>query len=80
MTLNTQTRSTEQVNPAYRLPTQSWKWEKRHALLVIALSLLVLWYFIPQIKASPTLQKAVNSLSTWGGLLFAADSVIKLVQ
>jgi hypothetical protein len=47
---------------------------------VIALTLLALWYFIPKLKASPVLQKAVNNLSTLGGLLFAADSVIKLAQ
>jgi hypothetical protein len=49
-------------------------------LLIIALVLLALWYFIPQIKTSSAAQKALTHLSTFGGLLFAADSVIKLAQ
>jgi hypothetical protein len=49
-------------------------------LLIIALVLLALWYFIPKIKTSPSLQKGIAYLSTIGGLLFAADSVIKLAQ
>jgi len=75
--LNQQEKATSSQTSPY---SAKWKWEKRHVLLIIALVLLALWYFIPKIKTSPSLQKGIAHLSTIGGLLFAADSVIKLAQ
>ncbi|RHZ36723.1 hypothetical protein [endosymbiont GvMRE of Glomus versiforme] len=75
--LNQQKKATSSQTSPY---SAKWKWEKRHVLLIVALVLCVLWYFIPKLKTSPVLQKGITHLSTIGGLLFAADSVIKLAQ
>jgi len=80
MTLNTQTRSTEQVNPAYRAQTQSWKWEKKHWLLVIALACLVLFWFGSQMLEVSLVKQAIEWLPVLGTVAFASEKIIKLTQ
>ena len=70
-----------QENQAYSLPKRlSWKWEKRHWLLVLAVGCLALWWFSASLQEMPALQKALASLPTIGGAAFALEAITKLAQ
>ena len=59
---------------------KSWKWEKRHWLVVIGLSCLLLWYFAPSLKDMTWFQSAISYLPVIGGLAFATDNLLKLTR
>ena len=57
-----------------------FKWEKRHWLVVIGLSCLLLWYFAPSLKDMTWFQSAISYLPVIGGLAFATDNLLKLTR
>ena len=67
-------------NQAYSPRPQTWTWQKRHWLVVIGLSCLLLWYLAPSLKEMPWLTKAISYLPVIGSLAFATDNLLKLAQ
>jgi len=80
MTLNTQTRSTEQVSPAYSPQKKAWKWKNKHWLLVIAAVCLLLFWKGAWMLEISWIQWLVEKLPIIGTVAFAAEKVIKLTQ
>jgi hypothetical protein len=76
MTKNLETTQSK----AYFPRLEAWKWEKRHWLIVIGLSCLVLWYFAPSLKNMPWLTNAIGYLPMIGSLAFATDNLLKLTR
>jgi len=68
-----------QENKAYIPQTQSWKWEKKHWLLVLAAGCLVLFFFGSQLKAWPVVQSAIDYLPALGSLILVGDKLLKLI-
>lgn len=66
-------------SPAYTTQTQTWKWEKKHWLLVIAVGCIALWWFGSSMLEVNLVKKTVALLPVVGGLCFAADSITKLI-
>jgi len=78
MTLPIPEKRTSQTSSTYQ--TQSWKWEKRHWLLILAVGCLALWFFSANLKAMPGLQKAIDYLPLIGSSAFALEAITKLAQ
>ena len=76
MTRNLETAQSK----AYFPRLEAWKWEKRHWLIVIGLSCLLLWYLAPSLKDRTWLTNAIGYLPVIGSLAFASDSLLKLAQ
>ena len=72
----------EKISPNSPLTFKAseWKWEKKHWLLVIAGSCVVLWWFGTSMFKVNLIKQTVDLLPVVGGLCFAADSIIKLTQ
>ena len=58
---------------------QTWKWEKKHWLLVLAVGCLVLFFFGSQLKTMPMVQTAINYLPALGSLVLVGDKLLKLI-
>ena len=69
-----------QESKAYSPPRQTWKWEKRHWLLAIALVCLVFWWFGSKMLEVSLVKKTVALLPAIGGACFAANSIAQLIQ
>ena len=65
---------------AYFPRLEAWTWQKRHWLVVIGLSCLLLWYFAPSLKDMNWFQSVVSYLPVIGGLAFATDNLLKLTR
>ena len=78
MTLPIPEKRTSQTSSTYQ--TQSWKWEKRHWLLILAVGCLALWWFSANLKAMPLMQKAIDYLPLIGSSAFALEAITKLAQ
>jgi len=70
----------KQENQAYSTQTQTWKWEKKHWLLVIAGGCIALWWLGSNLTEFSLVKPLISCLPLIGGLCFAADSIIKLTQ
>ena len=58
----------------------TWTWQKRHWLIIIGLTCLMLWWIAPSLKTSAWFQSASSYLPLIGGLAFAADNILKLAH
>ena len=57
----------------------SWKWEKRHCLLIIGGVCLALWFFSSSLKASSWVKSSLNYLPMIGGLVLVGEQLLRLV-
>jgi len=78
MTLSPQTNKSYQPQTSSQA-TKSWKWEKRHALLLIAGACLTLWFFSSQIKENSWVQSSLNYLPMIGGLVLVGEQLLRLI-
>ncbi len=69
-----------QESKTYSAQTQSWKWEKKHWLLAIALVCLVLFWFGSQITEISWIRTSIDWLPVIGTVAFASEKIIKLAQ
>ena len=70
------------INQPSQIKAKSFNfhWEKRHTLLLIGLVCLVLWWLAPSLKTSLWFQSSLNLLPLIGGLAFASETILKLVN
>jgi len=77
MTLNPERLSS--VNPL-KTSQGSWKWEKKHWLLVISAACLAVWWFGASLTEFSLIKPLIASLPFIGSLCFAAEALLKLSQ
>ena len=58
--------------------SKSFRWEKRHWILLIGIACLAWWYFAPSLKSLPLLQDTIKFLPTIGGIALATETILKL--
>ena len=73
-------RTQTQESPTYTAQTQTWKWEKKHWLIVIAAACLILFFFGYQITEFKLSRTLIEWLPVIGTVAFAAEKIIKLTQ
>jgi len=57
----------------------SWKWEKRHCLLIIGGVCLTLWFFSSSLKESSWVKSSLGYLPMIGGLVLVGEQLLRLV-
>ena len=78
-TQETYSETSSQPTP-FKTKGLSWKWEKKHWLIVIAVACLALWWLGSQITEFSLVKPFVDRLPMIGSLCFAAEAIIKLSQ
>ena len=64
---------------SFKTKSFSWKWEKRHCLLIIGGVCLTLWFFSSSLKASSWVQSSLSYLPMIGGLVLVGEQLLRLV-
>ena len=72
-------RSLAGQNSPYATKGLSWKWEKRHCLLIIAGVCLLLWFFSSSLKETNWVRSSLNYLPMIGGLALVGEQLLRLV-
>jgi len=57
----------------------SWKWEKRHTLLLIAGACLLLWFFSSSLKEANWVKSSLSYLPMIGGLALVGEQLLRLI-